>query len=314
MKSIRRAIGLAVLTLLVVILFGRSPWLINFQGKQTLELSAVAQSPTPTELPSPEVSPETEVTPSTEVSPETEATPEALPSPFASPEPSTETSPEVEATPTESPSPVASPEPEPEPEVTPSPVASPEPEPEVTPSPVASPEPEPEVTPSPVASPEPEPEPAAVETLVPVLPLAGEPYLDPAQRFQVGIIEGFSVTSLAGSPLIESPDGNLAYTVVVRSRAFDNNLSDAALAQIAVDTFEQGEGFIPGEFQSIGDGVVISWAGSLTLRGNTQPISGLILSRQVPGNVLVMLISATEEGQDKVEAVLSTVANSLQSI
>ncbi|MEC4895635.1 MAG: hypothetical protein SAL07_20845 [Oscillatoria sp. PMC 1051.18] len=312
MKSIRRAIGLAVLTLLVVILFGRSPWLINFPGKQTLELSAVAQSPTPTELPSPEVSPETEVTPSTEVSPETEATPEALPSPFASPEPSTETSPEVEATPTESPSPVASPEPEPE--TTPSPVASPEPEPEVTPSPVASPEPEPEVTPSPVASPEPEPEPAAVEILVPVLPLAGEPYLDPAQRFQVGIIEGFSVTSLAGSPLIESPDGNLAYTVVVRSRAFDNNLSDAALAQIAVDTFEQGEGFIPGEFQSIGDGVVISWAGSLTLRGNTQPISGLILSRQVPGNVLVMLISATEEGQDEVEAVLSTVANSLQSI
>ncbi|MEC4985210.1 MAG: hypothetical protein SAJ37_17795 [Oscillatoria sp. PMC 1068.18] len=318
MKSIRRALGLAVLTLLVVILFGRSPWLVNFSGKPTLELPAVAQTPTPTESPATEVTPETQVTPeatpSTELSPEREATPEASPSPVVSPEPET------------TPSPVATPEPE----ITPSPIATPEPE--ITPEPIATPEPE--ITPSPIATPEPEPEaPARVEIDVPPLPLAAEPYLDPAQRFQIGIVEGFSVSSVGGSPLIESPDGNVAYTVVVRSpllqeplrrtrtsstnaqsRTFENNLSDAALAQIAVDTFDRGEGFLPGEFASIGDGIVIAWNGSLSLRGKSQPISGLILSRQVPGNVLLMLISATEEGEDEVEAVLSTVANTLQSI
>ena len=140
-------------------------------------------------------------------------------------------------------------------------------------------------------------------------------YQDPAQRFQIGIIEEYKVTTLNGALLVESPHSNLAYTVIARSRATDNSLTAASLTQIAIDTFSRGEGFIPGKFKSVSPSeILLPWTGSLTIRRRTQPISGLILARQTPANVLLLMISATEAQKDSVESTLELLADSLKPL
>ncbi|MGK7902959.1 MAG: hypothetical protein AB4352_16420 [Hormoscilla sp.] len=143
----------------------------------------------------------------------------------------------------------------------------------------------------------------------------GLTYQDPAGRFQVGILEGYQVSAVGTSPLFSSPDGNLAYTVLVRSRSSSRSLTAATLAQIAIDTFGRGEGFIPDRFRALGSGrVLIPWTGSLTMGGNTQPMGGMIFVSQPQQDILMLLISATETGRNNVDAAVATLADSLQPL
>ena len=137
-------------------------------------------------------------------------------------------------------------------------------------------------------------------------------YQDPAQRFKIAILEGYKATSLGNNNfIIESPDGNLAYTVVVRPRATNNRLTDASLAQVAIDTFSSGEGFIAGQFQKeANNNVRIPWTGSLSLGRANQPMSGIIVTRQVDNKLLSLLVAATEAGADNVESVVNTLSDS----
>lgn len=156
---------------------------------------------------------------------------------------------------------------------------------------------------------------AALATTPTASYLVGGTYQDPGGRFQVGILEGYQVSGVGASPLFSSPDGNLAYTVVVRSRSSARSLTAATLAQIAIDTFRQGEGFIPDRFRPLGSGrVQVPWTGSLTMGGNTQPMGGMIFVSQPQQDILMLLISATETGRNKVDAAVATLADSLQPL
>ncbi|MBP0022358.1 MAG: hypothetical protein J7647_32975 [Cyanobacteria bacterium SBLK] len=175
------------------------------------------------------------------------------------------------------------------------------------PSPEAPPadaSPSPEVPPPPEASP-------------PALPLAETPYQDPSGRFQLGIIQGFNQSVVTGVPLFESPDGQLAYTVSVRPRAADAPLREWALTQVAIDTFDRGEGMMTGDYEAVeGElgGAIVPWTGTLTMGRNKQSMQGLLLSRQIPGRLLILAIAATESAASQIDAVYSTLEPTLQEI
>lgn len=156
--------------------------------------------------------------------------------------------------------------------------------------------------------------PTTADTSGHTLRLNQEPYKDLTKRFQVGILEGYKVSTMGGFPLIEAPDGNLAYTVLVEQRATDRPLNDASLAQIAIEQFRRGEGFQTGNFQPVPGGVSLPWRGSLTLGGQTQPVSGVILARQLGKNVVVMLICATESAQGDVKDAIALLAKTLKPL
>jgi hypothetical protein len=180
---------------------------------------------------------------------------------------------------------------------------------DAAPSPKASPSPSPKATPSPAPAPPP-PEPA-----VEPLPLSGSAYQDPRGQFEVGILQDYNVGFAGNSPLIESPDGNLAYTVVVKSRESDRALPDGSLAQIAIDTFERGEGFDPGTYRSVDAGEIrMPWTGSLKIGANTQPIAGSILVRQVADRILILLVSATEAGGENIDAAIAALSDTLKPL
>jgi len=182
---------------------------------------------------------------------------------------------------------------------------------EATPSP--APSPTPQASPSPTPTPTPAPPPPEPEPAVDPLPLSGSAYQDPRGQFEVGILQDYNVGFAGNSPLIEAPDGNLAYTVVARPRESDRPLPDSSLAQIAIETFERGEGFDPGAFQSAGDGEIrMPWTGSLKIGANTQPIAGSILVRQVGDRILILLVSATEAGAENIDAAIAALSDTLQ--
>ncbi|NEO79974.1 hypothetical protein [Moorena sp. SIO4G3] len=156
--------------------------------------------------------------------------------------------------------------------------------------------------------------PTTADTSAHTLRLNQEPYKDLTKRFQVGILEGYKVSTIAGFPLMEAPDGNLAYTVLVEQRATDRPLSNPSLAQIAIEQFRRGEGFQTANFQPVPGGVSLPWRGSLTLGGQTQPVSGVILARQLGKNVVVMLICATESAQGDVKDAITLLANTLKPL
>ncbi|MBW4538379.1 MAG: hypothetical protein KME43_04445 [Myxacorys chilensis ATA2-1-KO14] len=192
-----------------------------------------------------------------------------------------------------------------------------------TASPSASPSPSASITPIPTITPVPiapggipsTPLPAA-PTATP-LPLGGE-YQDPSGQFKVGILKDFKVSPLAGSVLIESPDGNLAYTVQMQPQAqlgvAGGLLPNDALVRVVQNAFKQGEGFATGEVRSIAGGLQLDWTGNLTIAGQTQPVGGVILSRQVRDGVLLLLIAATESGGDRVLGAASALVDGFQSL
>jgi hypothetical protein len=170
----------------------------------------------------------------------------------------------------------------------------------------ASPTPQP--TPTPQATPT-----EAAETSPPTLPLSESAYIDPQGRFQVGILEGYNIGFAGNWPLIESPDGSLAYTVVVKARESDRVIPSASLAQIAIETFERGEGFQPGTYQTISlNEISLPWTGSLKTGATTQPIQGKIRVRQEGARLLILLVSATESAVQDIDPAVITIADSLK--
>lgn len=158
--------------------------------------------------------------------------------------------------------------------------------------------------------------PAAPALTAPPLPLSGE-YKDPAGRYKIGILKGFTVSPLAGSVLLEAPDGNLAYSVVALSPqklALEGNfISGEVLAELAQTTFQQGEDFQVGTPMAIANGIYLEWTGSLTIAGQTQPVGGVILARQSQTAVLQVLIASTQAGAGQMPGAIRTLAESLQT-
>ncbi|UBF27900.1 hypothetical protein K9N68_08385 [Kovacikia minuta CCNUW1] len=134
-------------------------------------------------------------------------------------------------------------------------------------------------------------------------------------------MKDFKVSPLAGSVLIESADGNLAYSVVVQAQptgipiglsAIDNG---EGLAKVATTVFQKGEGFQPGQAQlEAGGGVVMNWSGTLTIAGITQPMGGVILARPSSRQILLVLIAATQAGAGQLPGAVSAISSSLQSL
>jgi hypothetical protein len=192
----------------------------------------------------------------------------------------------------------------------PIPTASPSPKT----SPVASPGASPAPSPVPIAPPAPAPLPAA-PTAEP-LPTSGD-YKDPNGRFIVGILRDYKVSPLAGTVLIESPDGNLAYSVLSQPQSqlgvAGSIIPNEALVTAAQNAFRQGEGFQTGEVRSIPGGVQMDWTGNLTIAGATQPVGGVILARQANNSVLLVLVAATEAGGGRVLGAATTISNTLRA-
>ncbi len=186
--------------------------------------------------------------------------------------------------------------------------------PTASPSPKASPKAS-STAPPPVIPIAPVPSLPAAPTASP-LPVSGD-YKDPNNRFIIGILQGYKVSPLAGTVLIEAPDGNLAYSVLAQPQSqlgvTSSVIPNEALVTAAQNAFRQGEGFQTGEVRSIPSGVQIDWTGNLTIAGQTQPVGGVILVRQANNSVLLVLIAATNAGGDRVLGAASALSNSLRA-
>ncbi|KOR34619.1 MULTISPECIES: hypothetical protein [Planktothricoides] len=166
--------------------------------------------------------------------------------------------------------------------------------------------------------------PPAATLSAPTLPLSEAPYKDPQGRFEVGILENYKVSAIpqsgspsriADAPLIESPDGNLAYTVVVQAKITTESFTNEALAQMASNQFQRGEGFQPNQLKILSPGeILIPWTGSLTIGKNKQPITGEILVRQNQDQIIMLLVSATEDAKDNIPSAIGTLSDSLKSL
>ncbi|MDB9493283.1 hypothetical protein PN441_14520 [Spirulina major CS-329] len=232
----------------------------------------------------------------------------------------------------QAPTPAASPAPTPAASPVPNPAASPTPA--TLPTPAASPAPTPAASPvpNPAASPVPNPAatpeaPESVAPAAPALPVAPTPYQEPEQGFQVGVLQGYSQSSVAGVTVFESPAvtdengevvmpaGLLAYTVAVRPRATEAALNTGSLAQVAIDTFRAGEGFAAGAFVPVDDQTArLPWTGALGSGGRGTPMQGVMVARQLPGRVVILMVAATDAAADQVEAVVTTLTPTLTMV
>ncbi|OAB63513.1 hypothetical protein AY599_23135 [Leptolyngbya valderiana BDU 20041] len=141
------------------------------------------------------------------------------------------------------------------------------------------------------------------------LALAEGSYARPGQ-FQIGTLEGFSLTDRAGIPLFESSDRTLAYTVVSKLRANSRPLAPDELVQVAIETLDRGEGFQLGNVASTAPGEVqMNWTAAI----DGKPLTGRTLARQVDRQVLVLLVSAVEESADKVDGAIAVLSDTLQT-
>ncbi|MBP0029453.1 hypothetical protein [Roseofilum sp. Guam] len=200
------------------------------------------------------------------------------------------------------------PPPLPSPDASPSPQASPSPEAPSAPTPLASPSP----LPPPPAPPSPEPTPAIQEPTASPLEVGGT-YEDPNGFYQIAIVQDYKVSSTGNDPLFESPDGQMAYTVVRLPRLTKQRLTNGILAQIAVEELQGGEGFLAQSYIPLGEGVVqVPWTGSLTQGRNSQPMSGTLISTQQEQDVYLVLIAATETGAEQVPNLLASLVDGLE--
>ncbi len=192
--------------------------------------------------------------------------------------------------------------------------------------------PSPQSSPSPPSSPASTPAPSLSEEQLEASPvqLTEEPYQDPGGRFTVGVLaeylpteneaetadrgplQPYKIGTSAGIPLIESPDGNLAYTVIVQPLATDRTLSNEELAEIAIEEFKRGEGFSPDEFRPVASGdVLVPWTG---IFNNQTPMQGTILVRQRDRTVYLLLISATDVAASKLEPAIALLFETLEPL
>ncbi|MEM9214254.1 MAG: hypothetical protein AAGD25_07890 [Cyanobacteria bacterium P01_F01_bin.150] len=139
-------------------------------------------------------------------------------------------------------------------------------------------------------------------------------FTDPNNQYSIALLEGFKAHLIAGKSIFESPDGEVAYSVIVSPTLSNSTLTDAALAQIAQVTFQQGEGFAANNFQSLNSGgIKIEWTGQVTTR-KTQPLSGAIFVRQFDDSVFLLMLAATEAGQQVFAEAIATLPASLKPL
>jgi hypothetical protein len=137
-------------------------------------------------------------------------------------------------------------------------------------------------------------------------------FQDAQQRFGIGILEGYEISSVGSTPLFQAPDGSLAYTVVVAPAP--PGASNPALVQVATDVFGQGEGFIPTGQRSLpGGGLQIDWSGQLSQGpAPPQPVTGRIFAKQRGSDVFLLMVAATEAGQAQVGDAIATLGSTLK--
>ncbi|NET09684.1 MAG: hypothetical protein F6K09_04270 [Merismopedia sp. SIO2A8] len=135
----------------------------------------------------------------------------------------------------------------------------------------------------------------------------------PSGQYEIALLDGYQVHTVANTSVIEAPDGRLAYTVVVTPTFKPGTpLTNAALAQVARETFQQGEGFLVEAFQELGEGrVKMDWIGQVTTRG-TQAMSGTIFAQQSGDNVFLLMIAATDAAKDDLPGAIATLSASFK--
>ncbi|HSM83546.1 MAG TPA: hypothetical protein VLS96_17805 [Nodosilinea sp.] len=148
--------------------------------------------------------------------------------------------------------------------------------------------------------------------LAPALPMVSGSFSDPQGRFQIGIFEGYSVSSAGGNPLFQAADGSLAYTVAVAPLPVAAT-PEAALVAAAESTFGAGEGYVAGDVQPIpGGGVRINWAGQLSQgAAPPQPITGKIFASQRNAQAFLLLVAATETGEPQLSDAINALGSTL---
>lgn len=148
--------------------------------------------------------------------------------------------------------------------------------------------------------------------LAPTLPMVNGTFQDAQGQFEVGILEGYQVSTVGAAPLFQAPDGSLAYTVVVSPT--EPNASNTDLVQLATATFGQGEGFTPlGQRALPGGGLQINWTGQLFQAGAPpQPITGQIFAKQRGSDVFLLMVAATEAGADQVGDAIASLGSTLK--
>lgn len=149
--------------------------------------------------------------------------------------------------------------------------------------------------------------------LAPALPMVSGSFADPQGRFQIGILDGYSVSSAGGSPLFQAADGSLAYTVAVAPLPTAPT-PDAALIAAAESTFGAGEGFVAGDdVQPIpGGGIRINWSGRLSQgAAPPQPITGKIFARQRREEVFLLLVAATSVAEPQLSDAINALGGTL---
>lgn len=151
-------------------------------------------------------------------------------------------------------------------------------------------------------------------TLAPALPMIAGNFDDPQGRFQMGIFEGYQVSRAGGAPLIQAPDGSLAYTVVVAPLPRGADMAtEADLVQVTQQAFGQGEGFAAGDVQAIpGGGIRINWTGQLSQgAAPPQPITGKIFARQRGSDAFLLMVAATADREAQVSDAIVTLGGTL---
>ena len=146
------------------------------------------------------------------------------------------------------------------------------------------------------------------------VPEASNVFTDPANQYAIALLDGFKAHSIAGQSVFESADGTIAYSVIVAPTLSTVTLTDAALAQMAQVTFQQGERFVAHNFQPLtSGGIKIDWTGQVTTQ-KAEPLSGTIFAQQVEDNVFLLMIAATEAGQEGFAEVIATLPSSLRPL
>jgi len=151
-------------------------------------------------------------------------------------------------------------------------------------------------------------------TLAPAMPMLAGNFDDPQGRFQIGIFEGYQVSRAGNAPLIQSPDGSLAYTVAVAPLPAGAAIAtEADLVQVTQQTFGQGEGFTTGDVQAIpGGGIRINWTGRLSQgAAPPQPITGKVFARQRNGSAFLLMVAATADREAQVSDAIVTLGGTL---
>lgn len=138
-------------------------------------------------------------------------------------------------------------------------------------------------------------------------------YEDPQGAFQIGILEGYSVTTVSGSPLFQAGDGSLAYSVV-RVPVGEAPLSELGLAELVQRTLGQGQGFRAQPFDTLASGdIQVGWTGQLSQGSSPpEPVSGIVLATQENTAAYLLVVAALADATDQIPAAVSALVDTLE--